>query len=225
MRSSSVSTVSPQHHRRRVRNETVRLWPALIAVIAIGVAYALLPDDLRGGPRWLVPAVLVLLIVLGAATRRRGHHDLSAWLTRAIIVVITVALVSSVILLVTTLSSSRTPGRHLLPIAIVLWTINLVVFAVWYWEIDGDGPHYRNPSSYRSPDFAFPQFQLDPEGASSYWMPAFVDYLFLAFNTSVAFSPTDTMIMSRRAKLLMMAQGSISLTILAILAARAISLL
>lgn len=203
----------------------MRLWPALIAVVVAGAAYALLPDRLREGPRWLIPGVVAFLVALSAGSRHRGYHDLSAWLGRAVTTVVTVALVISVILLVTTLPDSRATGRALLPIAILLWSLNVVVFARWYWEIDGGGPHYRHPSTYRWPDFAFPQFQLDPDNASSYWMPGFIDYLFLAFNTGTAFSPTDTMVMSRRAKGLMMSQGSISLAILAILAARAISLL
>jgi uncharacterized membrane protein len=196
----------------------------LIATVIASAGFALLPDQLREGPRWLVLAVVLLLAASGFATRRRGYHDAAAWISRALTVFLTLALISSVLLLVTTLTELRTTGRSLLSIAIMLWAMNVLVFAIWYWEIDGDGPHYRNPSTYRWPDFAFPQFQLDPDNASSYWMPEFVDYLYLAFNTSTAFSPTDTMITSKRAKLLMMAQSSISLLVLAILAARAISL-
>jgi hypothetical protein len=218
-------TARPRARRPRQINESARIWPALIALAIVSVGFALLPDQLREGPRWLVLAVVILLAASGFATRRRGYHDVATWISRALTVFLTLALVSSVILLVSTLPGSRTSGRSLLSIAIALWTLNVLVFAIWYWEIDGDGPHFRNPSTYRWPDFAFPQFQMDPDNASSYWMPGFVDYLFLAFNTSTAFSPSDTMITSRRAKLLMMSQSVISLLVLAILAARAISLL
>jgi hypothetical protein len=214
-----------RRHRHGPRSQAALIWPASIAIIAVGIAYALLPDRLREGPRWVLPAVLVVMIVAGAVARQRGHQQLTPWIARAVTVVVTAALVGSVVLLVTTLPESRTTGRQLLAIAITLWAINVVVFALWYWEVDGGGPHSREPSTYRWPDFAFPQFQMDPENASSYWMPEFIDYLFLAFNTSTAFSPTDTMVISKRAKVLMMSQGAISLVVLAILAARAISLL
>jgi uncharacterized membrane protein len=217
-------TTRPRAHRPAQRNDNPQLWPVLITTAIVSVGFALLPDQLREGPRWLVLSVAILLVAFGFATRRRGHHDAAAWISRALTVFLTLALISSVILLVSKLPELRTTGRNLLAIAIVLWSLNVLVFAIWYWEIDGDGPHYRNPSTYRWPDFAFPQFQLDPENASSYWMPGFVDYLYLAFNTSTAFSPTDTMITSKRAKLLMMSQSVISLLVIAILAARAISL-
>ncbi|HTE85926.1 MAG TPA: hypothetical protein VK821_14450 [Dehalococcoidia bacterium] len=218
---------SSRYHRRvpDIETEAARIWPAAAAIIVTGVAYGLLPDRLREGPRWLLPSLVTLLVLSSAGTRWLGHHQVTPWIARTATGVMTAALVASVVLLVTTLPGSHTSGRELLVMAILLWAINLVVFALWYWEIDGGGPHSRRPATYRWPDFAFPQFQLDPENASSYWMPGFVDYLFLAFNTSTAFSPTDTMIMSKRAKGLMMSQGAIALVILAILAARAISLL
>lgn len=102
--------------------------------------------------------------------------------------------------------------------------MNILAFAVWYWEIDGGGPARRHPGRHSSTDFAFPQ-QQDDDGLVEGWSPGFVDYLFLAFNTSIAFSPTDTLVLSRRAKLLMMAQALISLVVLAVLAARAINTL
>jgi hypothetical protein len=214
----------PRAHKPKQLSEDAVLWPALLALLIVGVGFALLPDQLREGPRWLVLGVAILLAASGIVTRRRGYHDAATWISRALTVFLTLALVSSVILLVSALPELHTSGRSLLAIAIVLWSLNVFVFAIWYWEIDGDGPHYRNPSTYRWPDFAFPQFQLDPDNASSYWMPGFLDYLYLAFNTSTAFSPSDTMITSKRAKLLMMSQSVISLMVLAILAARAISL-
>ena len=99
------------------------------------------------------------------------------------------------------------------------------MFAFWYWEVDGGGPVERHTaSSYRSDDLVFPQ-QRQHEGASQLWMPQFVDYLFLAFNSSTALSPTDTLVLSRRMKLLMMCQSLISLTVLAVVASRAVNAL
>jgi hypothetical protein len=211
-----------RHVVRRVR---VRLWPSAVAVVIAGVAYALLPDRLREGPRWLLPVLVLLLVATGAGSRWRGYERITPWIGRALTVLVTIALVASVTLLVTTLPNTHTPGRDLLAYAVLLWILNIVVFALWYWEIDGGGPHARHPGLYKAPDFSWPQFQIDPDNASSYWMPAFIDYLFLAFNTSTAFGPTDTMILSRPAKVLMMTQSGLALVILALLAARAINML
>jgi hypothetical protein len=98
----------------------------------------------------------------------------------------------------------------------------LLTFALWYWEVDGGGPPHRHATKRGSTDFAFPQRVL-AEPALEGWMPDFLDYVFLAFNTSTAFSPTDTMVLARRAKVLMMWQSAVSLTTIAVIAARAIN--
>lgn len=102
---------------------------------------------------------------------------------------------------------------------------NVLTFALWYWDIDGGGPAHRHPGRHASSDFAFPQQQLDDDGLVEGWSPGFIDYLFLAFNTSTAFSPTDTIVLSRHAKVLMMLRSSISLVVIGILVARAINTL
>jgi hypothetical protein len=219
--------VASQAHRRtqQIETEAVRFWPAALALVLIGVAYGVLPDFLREGPRWLLPVVAAVLVLCATAFRWRGHHTITAWLARAATVVVTLALAASVILLVTGLHRDQTGGVELLSYAVLLWTINVFVFALWYWEVDSGGPRARHTHPYGTVDFAFPQFQLVPSTEPVHWHPGFLDYLFFAFNTSTAFSPTDTMIMSQRAKLLMMSQSSISLVVLAVLAARAVSVL
>ena len=116
-----------------------------------------------------------------------------------------------------------TSAPALLRDATLLWVINVSTFAVWYWEIGG-GPARRRAEEHRSEDFLFPQMNLTTEAARA-WHPRFVDYFFLAFNTSTAFSPTDTAFLSRRAKVLMMVQPLLSLVILALLVGRAINVL
>ncbi len=109
-----------------------------------------------------------------------------------------------------------------------IWLSNVLVFASWYWRFDAGGPHVREArDAHTSGAFLFPQMTI-PEGsqlADPTWKPEFLDYLFLAFNTSTAFSPTDVPVLGRWAKALMMVQGSISLASIAILAARAINIL
>jgi hypothetical protein len=200
-------------------------WQAVLALIAIGVADALLPQRLRFGPPWLVLSVVGPLAVSIAFAHRRGLHDLAHKLSVGSVVVVSVVITINAVLLVARLPNSKSPGSDLLRDAALIWGVNVFVFALWYWEIDAGGPGRRHMGRYRSDDFVFPQFQQDPEHAGERWMPDFLDYLFLAFNTSTAFSPTDTLILSRRAKAMCMAQASVSLITIGVLAARAINTL
>ena len=137
---------------------------------------------------------------------------------------VTLAVIVSVFLLVSSSSGGGTFAPALLRDATLLWVINVATFAVWYWEIDGGGPGRRHREGHVSDDFLFPQMYVDDKFARG-WSPGFLDYLFLAFNTSTAFSPTDTAFLSRRAKFLIMVQALLSLVILAVLVSRAINAL
>jgi len=109
--------------------------------------------------------------------------------------------------------------------AAALWIANVLVFASWYWRLDAGGPNKRDlRDGHTEGAFLFPQMTL-PENPEPNWRPGFVDYLFLAFNTSTAFSPTDVPVLSRWAKLMMMVQASISLATVALIAARAVNIL
>ena len=115
--------------------------------------------------------------------------------------------------------------QALLRSAAALWFTNVLVFALWYWKLDAGGPLKRDhPLGLANSSFLFPQM-LGRENMDSSWKPNFVDYLFLAFNTSTAFSPTDTAVLSRWAKGAIMLQSLISLTIVVLLAARAVNIL
>jgi uncharacterized membrane protein len=103
---------------------------------------------------------------------------------------------------------------------VLLWLSNILVFAVWYWEIDGDGPVHRHQRGHPAADFLFPQQSMDRPFA-----PGFVDYLFLAFGFATALSPADTAPLTPRAKLLMMSEALISITIIALLVARSVNIL
>jgi hypothetical protein len=134
----------------------------------------------------------------------------------------------SLAMLIAGLPGKREPPQELLRSAVALWISNILLFASWYWRLDAGGPHVRDlRASHTEGAFLFPQMTLPPESklAQQKWKPGFVDYLFLAFNTSTAFSPTDVPVLSRWAKLLMMVQSSVSLSTIAILAARAINIL
>jgi len=143
---------------------------------------------------------------------------------------ITIQMIVSVVLLVRALPGRQEPANDLLLSATSLWLTNVLVFALWYWRLDAGGPHGRESrSTHTGGAFLFPQMTMPRESktASGFerWSPNFVDYLFLAFTTSTAFSPTDTPALARWAKVLMMLQSIISLAVLALLAARAVNIL
>ena len=137
---------------------------------------------------------------------------------------VTVAVLVSEFLLISSSLSGQTLAPALVQDAGLLWIINVVTFAIWYWEIDDRGPAQRHREEHVSEDFLFPQINFDDKGTRA-WSPGFLDYLFLAFNTSAVFSPTDTAVLSRRAKVLMMVQALLSLLILAVLVSRAVNTL
>ena len=215
------ATTAPE--AKRVSYVRIAVWPIVAALLVIGVIYAVLSDNLRVGPPWLLLVFNVIAIAIFGVNRLRGRAPLHPAIGRVVALVVTAAVAASVIGLLSGLPGSRTPAPTLLRDAALLWITNVLTFALWYWEIDGGGPRRRHGHPYRSTDFVFPQ--LVGEDQSVDWWPTFIDYLFLAFNTSTAFSPTDTAVLSRRAKVLTMIQASLSLLIIAVLAARAINTL
>ena len=215
----------------RTRAPLVLHWPALLAVVGISGIYLLMSSSLSPWPRWLLPGMIVALLIPMLLSLYRGHALMTRTLGLALLGLVTFAEAASATFLVIGLvavSAGQSGQAHsgapaLLRDAALIWVANVLTFALWYWELDGGGPGRRHREGYRSRDFVFPQLTLHQPDPS--WCPYFVDYLFLAFNTSTAFSPTDTLVLSQRAKALMMAQALISLMVLAILAARAINTL
>jgi len=205
-------------------------WQAVLALIAVGGIYTALPRELSVGPGWLLFAVVITLLVPTVIAHRTGRHSLNHLLGVIINSIITAALVASVALLVAGLPSHKEPPRSLLLSGASLWLTNVLTFALWYWRLDGGGPFARHRHGpYASRAFLFPQMQVEPSGRSALgierWSPRFVEYLFIAFNTSAAFSPTDTPVLQRWAKLLNIVQSLISLTIVAVLVSRAVGVL
>jgi hypothetical protein len=215
-----------QRQREGARPERNGLprWPSAVALLAVGALYAVLSDGLTLGPRAFLLGLVAVLLVPSLTAHLRGSHRLARGFAFGVIGLVTVALMGSAFLLVSSSLGGGTPAPALLRDAALLWVINVTTFAVWYWEIDGGGPAQRRREGHVSEDFLFPQMNLDDKTAYA-WSPGFLDYLFLAFNTSTAFSPTDTAVLSRRAKILMMAQALLSLLILAVLVGRAINTL
>jgi hypothetical protein len=214
--------------KRVVRHEP--RWPALVALLAVGGLYYALPSELTVGPDWLVLVIVVILMTPAFTLSRTEHWRVIQVLGYVATSVVTLALIASLALLVARLPSHKESPPQLLESAAALWVSNLLVFASWYWRLDAGGPFQRDlRGSHTDGAFLFPQMMLEPElrkeMGEDQWSPGFVDYLFLAFNTSTAFSPTDVPVLSRWAKALMMIQSAISLATLALLAARAVNIL
>jgi len=207
-------------------------WPAAIALLAAGCLWMALPQTLSVGPGWLLLATMLALVLSIVASHRRGYHTLYHVLALVANGVITCAMIASLIFLIEGLPKHRESPAALLRGAGLLWMANVLVFALWYWRLDAGGPLARDRRTGRvDSSFLFPQMLIRDSAAEDFgkkpssWSPHFVDYLFLAFNTSTAFSPTDTAVLSRWAKLGMMTQALISLAIVVLLAARGVGIM
>lgn len=201
-------------------------WAALIAMLAFGVLYATLPDRVTIGPDWLLLAVegvvFIPLLVL-AITQRTLYNKITRILILTLLVIVTIALIGGIILFVATLpDKGSNEAKALLQTAALLWIANVLVFALWYWEIDGGGPKKRHEHGHQAADFMFPQQANGNDGS---WAPHFFDYLFVAFTGATALSPTDTYPLTRLAKLLMMIEAMNAVVILAIIVGRIVNIL
>lgn len=202
----------------------------MLALFAVGGLRFALPNTLAVGPDWLILVVVVVLLIPTVTARMRGHHTLNQVLGYLITSVITLDMCWSLYLLIRALPSHTEAPQTLLLSAAALWVTNILVFASWYWRLDAGGPRAREIRGVHTDGaFLFPQMTLNQAAKKAMgeesWSPGFVDYLFLAFNTSTAFSPTDVPVLSRWAKLLMMVQALISFTTVVLLAARAVNIL
>jgi len=205
-------------------------WPVVVAAVGVGFLYYSLPEQLTYGPGWLVLAVTIVLLVPTMIFHRTGRSWLNSIFGYACLAIITLALISSLTLLITRLPTHKDQPVELLRAAASLWVGNILVFASWYWRLDGGGPNERDKRGVHTDGaFLFPQMTMNQsqkvQMGEQCWSPGFIDYLFLAFNTSTAFSPTDVPVLSRWAKAMMIVQSMISLATVALLAARAVNIL
>ncbi|MBV8147767.1 MAG: hypothetical protein JO092_01595 [Candidatus Eremiobacteraeota bacterium] len=217
-------------------------WHASIAVLLALILYITLPPRLTIGPAWVAPLLVLAILVPLSIVAPRRHQEtrsLRFW-GISLIAIVNFFNVASVLLLINgffhpvkaaALQSAAVLLRH----GVQIWLTNILVFALWYWELDGGGPetraHARAATDLKDADFLFPQMQLAIVGGGSspcvdpLWKPNFFDYLYLAFTDATAFSPTDTMPLSGWAKFLMLAEAMVSLITIAVVLARAVSLI
>jgi uncharacterized membrane protein len=203
-------------------------WPAQVSV---GIAIALnvgLTEKVSIGPRWLMPAVeAVLLAALVAVVPRRAtaHSMARRRFGLAVVGFVSLANVVSLGLLVHYLvGGGRAAGRPLILSGAALWATNVLLFAVWYWEMDRGGPVQRFLHPDVLPDFQYPQME-NPGLAPAGWRPGFFDYLYTSLTNATAFSPTDTMPLTQTAKMVMGVQSVSALLTLGLVVARAVNIL
>ncbi len=216
-------TPSRRHERR---------WPASLAVLAVLGLQLVLPQEVSAGPRWLAPAMeLALLVPVVATNPLRLSRETTALRGLALALVGALACVNVLHLtrlIAVVTAGTRADPRVLVQAALLIWTTNVVTAALALWETDRGGPFVRDPRHHRSsdrPDLLFPQMTGVPGWDAATWHPAFSDYVFVAFTAATAFSPTDTLPLSVRAKLLITATASVSLLTIAVVAARAVNAL
>ncbi|HEU0026173.1 MAG TPA: hypothetical protein VFQ25_03580 [Ktedonobacterales bacterium] len=208
---------------RETGPHVVDVWQfslATVAALLIGALFLQLPDALLVGPRWLLLVIEVALLTPPALERIANYHlprRVARGFVYALLVTLTLELALSLGKLVLKLADPNLSPRLLLISGILLWVANVLIFATWYWETDGDGPVSRHHTGHQAADFQFPQQE---DGNTRGWRPGFVDYLFLAFCTATALSPADTLPLSRRAKALMMVEAVISMVVIVMLLAR-----
>ena len=204
-------------------------WQAVLAiVVAIGLQVVLPERVIQGlGPRWLIPALegVLLVALLFTIPRRQGRGEsvLRALALTLIAVVTAANLVALGELIRALLEHSAAGGRALVFASVPIWLTNVIVFGLWYWELDRGGVAARLRPAHRRPDFLFPQMTVP--GSSPGWAPQFLDYLYVSFTNATAFSPTDTMPLTPWAKLLMMLQSLASLLTVALVISRAVNIL
>ena len=206
-------------------------WPVIVAACAAVALHFALPPSLRPGTPWFLGIVVGTLVIAATVFRHLGMHRQNSWASYGVLGALALGLMYGVVMLIAGLMRKTENGTELLSSAAVLWVSNVIVFASWYWRLDGGGPNVRErQDAHTRGAFLFPQMTFTSAASDvslaeeEGWRPNFVDYLFLAFNTSTAFSPTDVPPLSRWAKCTMMLQSVISLATVVVLAGRAVNI-
>ena len=210
----------------KVTEKPEHRWPPLAAVAVAVVIYALLPPSFIGVPRWILPVVATTMAIPLILLNPRHFTRETRW-SRWISIGLTVVLVTfnqvEVIGIFRELLSGSAHGPAVLLNSAQVWATDIIAFGLAYWELDGRGPISRRlPADPEARDFRFPQ---EDTGRPTPWRPVFVDYLYFSLSNMIAFSPTDVMPFTSRAKGLMALQAITGFGLLALVIARAVNIL
>jgi len=207
-----------------------RRWPVALAVLPLILLALLMPERVTFFPVWLPcvlgVAIIVPMAVVGLTAKKARWLRVEHTIMVLFVVVTGLGTLANLANLISAMvrRSAEIGGPQLLASSIGVWVANVLTFTLLYWQIDRGGPEARVNNASTRPDWLFPQAGV-PEDAPPDWRPALVDYLFLAFSTATAFSPTDALPLTSRAKMLMMLESTISLVTIVVVASRAINIL
>jgi hypothetical protein len=230
---------SPSEMRKDLQEEEFETrWeagPAVALLIVTQVVLALLSRQ-AGWQLWIFPwiawlvpvvpeAVLLMAFALEGPRRQLEQMGLRRTVALSLLGLISVATLFLVLSLVASLlSGNEHNGAELLLKAVAVWTTNVITFGLWFWGLDRGGPVRRLERDELTPDFLFPQMD-DPQLAPADWRPRLLDYMYVSFTNSIAFSPTDAMPLTHVAKSLMLLESAVSAMTLVLLTARAVNIL
>lgn len=207
-----------------------RRWRPAVAIVAVQALLAVLPERFRLLPYWLPYAVTAALLLPMIAV---GFTGASRWLRIERAALLTFFPIAQALMMVAlwrlyiviAYRSNEVEGVWLLSSSVALWIVNIITFSLFYWQLDRGGPEARKNNAGVKPDWLFAQDGAPAIAVPANWRPTFPDYLFLGFTTATAFSPTDALPLTVRAKMLMMLESTISLVTIVLVAARAINIL
>jgi uncharacterized membrane protein YhdT len=211
-------------------NRVEARWPPALAVVVLLFLLSVLPGHIQVFPTWFRFLCVAVVLVPMAAVQLSGGHPrwrlVERWITLLFFLVAGAGALAGLTVLIRSVvrGSADLSGLQLFTSSIAVWITNVLAFSLLYWQIDRGGPEARANDGGVRPDWLFPQSGA-PEDSPPGWRPTFVDYLFLGFSTATAFSPTDALPLTPRAKLLMMLESAMSLATIVVVAARAINVL
>lgn len=215
----------PHWHRS---NRGEHRAPVVIVVMIVIFLQYVLPDELAMGiqhPICITEALLAIVLLALSPKRINKHHMPTRILGLSLTTIMTISNTASAALLIGFLiNGDAKDPNHLLLSGASIWLTNIIIFSLWFWDLDRGGPGARAEAKNQHPDFIFPQMS-DPGYAPDHWHPNFFDYLYTSFTNASAFSPTDVMPLTRWAKMLMMVQSLTSLLTVGLVVARAVNIL
>ena len=215
----------PHWHRS---NKGEHRFPIVIVVMIVIFLQYVLPDELAMGiqhPICITEALLAIVLLALSPKRINKHHMPTRILGLSLTTIMTISNTASAALLIGFLiNGDAKDPNHLLLSGASIWLTNIIIFSLWFWDLDRGGPGARAEAKNQHPDFIFPQMS-DPGYAPDHWHPNFFDYLYTSFTNASAFSPTDVMPLTRWAKMLMMVQSLTSLLTVGLVVARAVNIL
>jgi len=204
-------------------------WPCQFAIVSALALQVSLPGKLRLGPTEGIPgleAALIIWLFFATPQKLEGRHRNRRRIALVLTSLVSIANAASLALLTHELLHSKNPadGHQLIVSGTLIWLTNVIIFGLWYWEIDRGGPGQRAEGEDGPPDFLYPQM-TDDRVEPLDWRPMFFDYLYVSLTNAMAFSPTDTMPLSRGAKAMMSLQSLVSIVTIALVVSRAVNIL